>query len=152
MSSSKTELTLEYLSSGYMCSEAMLAPYAEQAGLPEDVALKIAGGFAGGMAQGKTCGAVTGGFIVLGLLFGAGTSKKQYSRELCFQLVQEYTHRFEERRSTIECEKILAMNGVDFHNPDDMKTLRTCGLCDKVVRDASEVLEELLAEYEGEAS
>ena len=150
MTSTQTEKTMELFDAGLMCSEAVLAPYAEQVGISHDVALKISGGFAGGMAQGKTCGAVTAVFMVLGLTFGAGEAQTQYSRELCFQLVQEFSQRFADQWQSIECQSILCDNGIDFHNPEHMKGLRDCGLCDNVVRSASEILEALMAEYSEE--
>ena len=49
------------------CAQAVLVPFAKAAGISEEAALRIAGGFAGGMKRGSVCGAVTGGIMVLGL-------------------------------------------------------------------------------------
>ncbi len=142
----QTDKTIELLMNGSMCSNAVIGTYAEDFGLSMDLAFRISDGFAGGMAQGKTCGAVTGAFMVIGLKFGAGVQKDQYSKDFCFQLVQEFSHRFENRQKTMECGKILVMNGINPHNPDEMRNLRETGLCEKIVRDASEILEDILFE------
>ncbi|MCX5897676.1 MAG: C-GCAxxG-C-C family protein, partial [Proteobacteria bacterium] len=43
---------------GFNCSQSVLAAYAEQFGLTEELALKVAGGFGGGMGRmAETCGA-----------------------------------------------------------------------------------------------
>lgn len=146
MSKTQTEKSIACLNDGLMCSEAVIAPYAKEFGLSKDVVLKISSGFAGGMAQALTCGAVSGAFMVIGLRHGAGVSRDQFSRDLCFQLVQEFSHRFEKRRETIECRKILGMNGISPDNSEDMNRLRSTGICEGVVRDASDILEELLFE------
>ncbi|KAF1077569.1 C-GCAxxG-C-C family protein [Halodesulfovibrio sp. MK-HDV] len=146
MPKTRTEKAIAYLNDGLMCSEAVIAPYAEEFGLSKDVVLKISSGFAGGMAQALTCGAVSGAFMVIGLRHGAGVSKDQGSRNFCFQLVKEFSQRFEKRRGTIECRKILGMNDINPDNPEDMNRLRTTGICEGVVRDASDILEELLFE------
>lgn len=142
----QTEKSIEHLIDGLMCSEAVIAPYAEEFGLSKDVALKISSGFAGGMAQALTCGAVSGAFMVIGLRHGAGVSRDQFSSDLCFQIVQEFSHRFEKRRKTLECRTILEMNGINPDNPEDMTRLRATGICEGVVHDASDILEELLFE------
>lgn len=146
MTKTQTEKSITYLNDGLMCSEAVIAPYAEEFGLSKDVALKISSGFAGGMAQALTCGAVSGALMVIGLKHGAGVSRDQFSTNLCFKLVKEFSYRFEQRRKTIECRTILETNGIDPDDSEDMKRLRATGICQSVVRDASEILEELLFE------
>lgn len=50
------------------CAQAILSTYCEAFGLERNLALRLAQGFGGGMAHmGKTCGAVTGAYMVLGL-------------------------------------------------------------------------------------
>lgn len=61
------------LACGYSCSEAVVAAYAPLFGMARETAARISAGFGGGMAQGKTCGAVTGAYMVISLKYGAGT-------------------------------------------------------------------------------
>jgi hypothetical protein len=42
----------------------------------------------------------------------------------------------------------LSMNQVDFRDPEAMKSLRRKKLCDKIVRDAAEILDALFLEAE----
>jgi hypothetical protein len=42
----------------------------------------------------------------------------------------------------------LSMNQVDFRDPEAMKSLRGKRLCDKIVRDAAEILDALFLEAE----
>ncbi len=131
---------------GYTCSEAILGAYASALGLPRETAVKISGGFGGGMAQGKTCGAVTGAYMVLGLKYASGKPGGGYSRDRTYQLVQEFAHRFRERRGTTECRELLRENGVDMTRSNLSEELRKSGLCVEMVRDAAEIIESIFLE------
>ena len=50
------------------CAQSVLIPYAEEGGITEEQALQIAGLYGSGMGIGSTCGAISGAFMVLGLL------------------------------------------------------------------------------------
>lgn len=47
------------------CAQSVLLSYSADFNMDEMTALKIASGFGRGMAMGKTCGAVTGAYMVL---------------------------------------------------------------------------------------
>ena len=51
----------------YNCGQSVLIPFAAEAGLTEEQAMKICANFGGGLKRGSACGAVTGGLVVLGL-------------------------------------------------------------------------------------
>ena len=66
----------------YNCAQAALIPFAEDAGLSKDTAMRIAANFGSGMKRASVCGAITGGLMVLGL-YGAedpATVQAYYSR------------------------------------------------------------------------
>lgn len=91
--------------SGMFCAESVLQAVAEQAGMESPLIPRIATGFCSGLARTKgMCGAVSGGVMALGLLFGrdnAGVTvdatyvkirefleafKKQYGSDNCFEI------------------------------------------------------------------
>lgn len=141
---SQTALTL--LLDGYSCSESILMAYAPQFRLDPDIAARLAAGFAGGLAQGKTCGAVIAAVTVIGLKNGPGLARDPYKKDLCFALTQEFCHRFRKVRRSTRCSKILALNGIDPTDPQQVKNLREKKICDKIVKDAADILERLLME------
>ena len=106
----------------------------------------LATGFAGGISQGLTCGAVAGAVMVAGLKFGSSTSWDRYTNEHCALVTQEFCHRFKCRRKTIECREILMENQVNPGDPGQMGKLRESGLCAGIVADAQEILDQLLDE------
>lgn len=143
-SCTRVQYAVDLLMKGHMCSGAIVMAFATEFGLEPEIAARISGGFAGGMAQGKTCGAVTGAIMVIGLKYGAGLLRDQYSKDLCFQMTQEFSHQFMARRKSLECSEILLMNNINPKDPEEMKNLREKKICDKIVKDSAEILEVLI--------
>ena len=63
------ELALDYFDRKFHCSQAVLAAFKDEVGLTEKQALKLGACFGSGMRKGEVCGACTGAFMVLGLLY-----------------------------------------------------------------------------------
>lgn len=61
----------------YNCGQAVVIPFAEEAGLTEAQALGICANFGGGLKRGSACGAIAGGLVVLGL-FGIDNPADYY--------------------------------------------------------------------------
>lgn len=141
--SEKVKYAVDLMMKGYMCSESVVMAFADEFGLEPEIAAKISGGFAGGMAQGRTCGAVTGAIMVIGLKYGAGIIRNQYSKDICFLTTQEFSHRFLARRKSLKCHEILLMNDINPKDPKEMRSLREKMLCDTIVRDSAEILEDI---------
>ncbi len=140
----KVETSLRRFAEGFNCSQAVLSVYAEQLGLDDEVALKIAAGFGGGMGRlGDTCGAVTGAFMVLGLMHGAATADWE-SKERVYGLVTEFARRFKARHGAIVCRDLL---GCDISDPESLRRAILAKMfstiCPKFVRDAVVILEEM---------
>ena len=129
------------------CSQAVLAAYSDQFDLGRDKAFSIAAGFGGGMRMARACGAVTGAFMVLGLKYGNATAEDKAAKAETYEKVVEYTNRFKIRNGSVLCKELLAS---DISRPEGMKKAQEDGLfdsiCPKMVRDASEILEEMLTE------
>ena len=139
------DVALSRLAEGFNCSQAVFSSYAD--GIDEETALKIASGFGGGMGRmAGTCGAVTGAFMVLGLRFG-GITPDQEAKERIYEEVREFANRFKARNGSLLRRDLLNLRREA--PPKDTKPLRESGLfatsCPKYLRDAAEILEEMLA-------
>lgn len=51
----------------YNCGQAVILPFAEVLGLPEELVMRFGANFGRGMKGGELCGAIAGGLVVLGL-------------------------------------------------------------------------------------
>ncbi|MCR5128932.1 MAG: C-GCAxxG-C-C family protein [Lachnospiraceae bacterium] len=60
----------------FNCSQAVLGAYADDYGLTEYQAMKVAACFSGGVRKGEVCGAVSGAIMVIGLKYGDGPDYK----------------------------------------------------------------------------
>ena len=75
---------------GFLCAPAVLSTYGEQLGLEKALALKMACGFGAGIGRmGRTCGAVTGAVMVIGLKHGQVNLVDAESREKTYTSVKE---------------------------------------------------------------
>ncbi len=124
----------------------MLSTYGPRFGLDREQALRVAGAFGAGMARtGETCGAVTGGLMVIGLKHAKMRPDDDDSRELAYALAQEFMDAFRERNGSLLCRGLL---DVDVSTPEGMAKVREGNLfqtvCPRFVRGASEILEGLL--------
>lgn len=141
------EQAVEKFKDGFNCSQAVFRTYCARFGLDGQVAFKIATGFGGGMRMAKTCGAVTGAIMVLGLKYGSCTADDKESKAKTYEKVVEYTKRFKEINGSVACRDLL---GCDISAPAGMQTAEKDGLfksiCPKMVRDAAEILQDMIAE------
>jgi C_GCAxxG_C_C family probable redox protein len=131
---------------GFNCSQAVLAAYGKQFELKQKLALRVAGAFGGGMGRmGETCGAVTGAIMVVGLKFGSTTAGDLKAREKAYAVVREFIHRFKGRNVSVLCRDLL---DCDISTPEGMKRAKEEGIikqsCPKFVKDAAEILDQLI--------
>ena len=145
--SEKIEEAVKRFKKGFNCSQAVLSSYSEQFGLDCEKASRVATGFGGGMRMSSICGAVTGAFMVLGLKFGNSTAKEKECKLKTYEKISEFTKRFKARNDSVICKELL---GCDISTPEGSKEAQNKGLfttiCPKAVRDAAEILEEMLNE------
>jgi C_GCAxxG_C_C family probable redox protein len=106
----------------------------------------ISTSFGGGMARmGKTCGAVTGAFMVIGLKCGRVSSQDEQTRDKNYGLVREFVKKFEARNGSIVCRELL---DCDISTPEGLKFAQDNKLfenvCPKFIRDAAEIVAQLI--------
>ncbi|OGF48874.1 MAG: hypothetical protein A2231_07680 [Candidatus Firestonebacteria bacterium RIFOXYA2_FULL_40_8] len=142
----RTEEARSYFLSGFSCSQAVLYVFAEEFGLSKETALRMADAFGGGMGgMGKTCGAVTGAFMVIGLKHGRVDAGDMFRKEETRRLVNKFTEEFTALHGSTGCSDLLEC---DMAAPEGKKYAKDKGLfvelCPKYVISAVELLEKLL--------
>lgn len=127
---------------GYACSQAVLLAFADQFKLDETSAKLISSTFGGGMGRlRQKCGAVTGGFMVLGMAYGNTDPKDMDTKLAAYDKVQELNRKFEEINGTSICADILA----PYANEDEItQRLHHKLICRKVVGDAAGLVYEMI--------
>ena len=142
----KTEVAIDVFENGFNCAQSVVAAFVEQTGLPQQTAYRIACGFGAGMGRRQqTCGAVTGGVIVIGAKYGKDADRTDLDKEKTYQMVVDFTRAFEEKHSTTECRKLL---GCDLTTVDGKRHFEESDLhstvCVECVKDAVTILDGLL--------
>jgi C_GCAxxG_C_C family probable redox protein len=127
------------------CAQAVLAAFCEDLGWEIDDALRIAMGFGGGMGYtGGTCGAVTGAYMVIGLMIDFNADQLQACKEKAYAMVHEFDARFKQLHGTVLCGELL---GYDLRDPAQIEAARAAGVfaakCPGFVGQAVKILETL---------
>ena len=102
------DIAREYYRSGqFYCSEAIVKTVNEEFGLgyPEEI-IRLASGFPVGMGgAGCSCGAVTGGVMALGMVFGRMHARDP-AIDRCLSLSRELHDRFSDRHGCVCCRSL----------------------------------------------
>ena len=96
---------------GYNCSQSVVAAFAPQLGLTEEMALRLSAGFGAGIGRMReVCGAFCGVVTVLSLVYADPTDPKDKSR--MYALVQQAAEQYRARNGgSIICRELLAKAG-----------------------------------------
>ncbi|MFA6003960.1 MAG: C-GCAxxG-C-C family protein [Elusimicrobiota bacterium] len=141
---SHNDKALKLFSEGANCAQSVLAAFCDETGLDQAQALKAAACFGGGMKQGLTCGAVTGGLIVLGLKHGCADHKDAAAKTRITALTREFAAYFQKRHKACACKDLL---GVDISTQAGHDAAAAQGLfkskCPLLIASAVEVLEQI---------
>ena len=146
--SEKSEFADGLFDGGYNCAQSVLAAFCEDGNLDEETALRVTAGFGGGMGRlCEVCGALTGGFMAIGLKYGKISSDERRFddvNDITYGLVVDLARRFRERNGAIRCRELT---GYDLSDPLQRKQAKEAGVftnnCSRYIRDAVEILEEI---------
>ena len=106
----RIQKAVELFKSGYNCSQAVVAAFADMYGFTEEQALKMSASFGGGIGRMReTCGAACGIFMLAGLEKGAIIPEDRDGKAANYALVQELAAEFKHRMGSINCGELLGL-------------------------------------------
>jgi C_GCAxxG_C_C family probable redox protein len=115
---------LELFRSGFHCSQAVLAPFSEEFGLPRETALKITCPFGGGLGgYGRTCGALTGAMMVVGLKYGTTIPTDLEAKKLSREKTRALIETFEKAHGSCNCNDLVGFDRSNLAGAELMATL-----------------------------
>ena len=127
---------------GYNCSQQVFCYFAEGYGLDIDKAKRLSKALESGAMQGKTCGAVSGAYLVIGLEF---SEDQVENRTLLKDKVDEFNKKFVDKQGKLSCKDLL---GLDILTDQGYEKALEENLIEKVCRNsvisAIEILEDML--------
>lgn len=145
----KGEKAKQLFKQGYNCAQAVVCAFADECGLDEDTAYRIASSFGGGLARMReVCGAVTGMAMVAGMLYGYRQDDGPAKKSEHYKRVQALAAKYREENGSIVCRELLA--GVP-HTDGGAPEARTAEYykkrpCPELVECAARIMEEYIQE------
>ena len=109
----RIQRAVELFMQGYGCSQSVVCAFADLYGLNEEMALRIAAGFGGGVGRMRMmCGTCSALVMLAGLEKGQTRGEDREGKMACYQLVRELLDTFKQRNGSIICADLLQMQGV----------------------------------------
>ena len=133
----------ELFVNGCNCSQAVLVAFAEDCGIDEKTAMKLSSSFGGGMGRlREVCGAVSGMFMVAGLLVGYENTDSKEKKDEHYKLIQTLAEEFNKIHDTYICRELLGTIGKSspISDPRTAEYYKTRP-CVKFVITAAEILD-----------
>jgi len=145
----KAKKARKYFDNHFNCAQSVLATFANDFNISEDIALRIACAFGGGIGrQQLTCGAVSGALMVIGLKYGKSIDNSEEKKKLTYNKTVEFINEFKKINGSICCKDLL--DGLDMNNEEDFKKILSRNLfqirCGKYVEDSVEIVGKIISE------
>ena len=132
---------------GYNCSQSVFLAFEDCYDMDHQAALRLSSSFGGGMGRlREVCGAVSGMFMVAGLLYGYTSPTDNEKKKAHYALIQAMAQKFKDKTGSIICRELLG--GPD-NSPNP--TLRTAEFykkrpCSELVRICADIVDQVIAE------
>ncbi len=113
----KADLAEQYFREGYNCAQSLILAFSDEIPISSGEAAKAASSFGGGIARMKeVCGALSGMFMVAGLLYGPEKPGAEEKRRH-YERIRRMSDEFKSEYGSIVCRDLLKtraeQNGAD---------------------------------------
>jgi C_GCAxxG_C_C family probable redox protein len=133
---------------GYNCSQSVVAAFCDETGLDVETSLKISSSFGAGMGKlREVCGAVSGVFMVLGLLYGYSNPDDFQTKTELYERVQLLGNQFKTTNGSFICRELLGLSQKEESSVPEQRTKAYYKKrpCAELVEQAAELLDEYIA-------
>jgi len=139
---------VEAFNSGFNCAQSVLKVYAGLLGFDRNMALSITSGFGSGMGRlQKTCGAVTGAYMVLSIYSSTRFTENSDRKECAISMIQDFHKKFLEKHNVTDCRTLL---NCDLQTEEGEQQFYIDNLsetvCEVCIADSIKILNELIEE------
>ena len=139
---------VELFKGGCNCAQAVAVAFSDVTGLDEKTSARMASAFGGGIGRMReVCGAVSGMFMVLGLLYGYDNPKDDAGKKALYQEVQALAEQFRQENGSIICREILKNPPSDPNPTPRTESFYQMRPCDRMVYTAARLVEEFVAAH-----
>lgn len=146
----RIERAANLFTQGYNCSQSVAIAFSDLTGLNVESSAKLASSFGAGMGcLREVCGAVSGMFLVLGILYGYSDPEDVQGKREHYAAVQQLAEKFRAEAGSIICREILknqAANPTPSLRTEEYYAKRPCA---RMVMLAASILDSYIREREG---
>ena len=149
----KREQAMQNFKNGYNCAQAVLLAFSDELEIDEKTLALISSSFGGGMGRlREVCGAVSGMFMVAGLLYGGNTTESRQEKTAHYARIQMLAAQFREKNGSYLCRELLAGVPVTSGAAPEARTAEYYKTrpCKHLCGDAAELLEQYIAGHPAE--
>jgi C_GCAxxG_C_C family probable redox protein len=145
----RKEKAMALFESGYNCAQSVVLAFSDLTDADEKMLARLSSSFGGGMGRlREVCGAVSGAFMVLGLLYGYDGAETGAKKAEHYMMIQHFAERFSNETGSIVCRELL---GLDKKKDSPIPDKRTAEYykkrpCKELVGLSAEILEEMIEE------
>ena len=108
----------ELFQEGYNCAQAVFLAFEDLYDIDHETALQTSSSFGGGMGRMReVCGAVSGMFMVAGVLYGYDDPKAQTEKADHYKRIQELAEEYKKENGSIICRELLGLTVKGADNP-----------------------------------
>ena len=112
----RVEKSEKLFKSGLNCAQSVFTAFADELGLDEDLAKRVACGLGGGVGRMReVCGAVSAAAMVIGMRLGP-------DKTAAYPAIQEFCAKFKAETGSIVCRELLAGTGATAGGAPDART------------------------------
>lgn len=111
---------MDLFKEGFNCSQSVFLAFEDMHKMDPKTALMLSSSFGGGMGRlREVCGAVSGMFMVAGVLYGYDDPKDYEAKKVHYERIQQLAKEFESRNGSIVCRQLLGLGeGKDTPAPE----------------------------------
>ncbi|MFP4288061.1 MAG: C-GCAxxG-C-C family protein [Bacteroidota bacterium] len=142
----KKDIAKKVFYNGYNCAQTVVKSFENELDFDEVTAMSMSSGFGGGMGKmQKTCGAVTGAFMVLGLYNAQKNTDNVVIKRETGIMSATFHQKFLELNKTSSCFELLKTSlstpdGKRFYDEQNLKKK----ICEKCIYDAIDIVEGII--------
>ena len=104
----RRELAEENFTSGYNCAQSVALAFADIVNIDNSELCALSSAFGGGMGRlREVCGAVSGMFMIAGLLYGCDSLEATAAKGELYARIQQLAKSFESENGSIVCRELL---------------------------------------------
>lgn len=135
---------------GYNCAQSVFLAFQDLHGIDDTTAARLSSSFGGGMGRlREVCGAVSGMFMVAGVLYGYDDPQNYQEKSEHYERIQQLAKAYELENGSIICRELLGLNKKKDEPQPEKRTAEYYKKrpCEELVKMSAAIMEQYIQEH-----